>query len=256
MVSPSQLVSPSQRRALAGIQAELARLIRHDDESVVDATWIRQRYDIGAHRSFALARRAAVRTAWHEAGHAVAALATGARFSSISIRHGAGSAGRVHGIRIETESSFVIDAAGQIAERLMTWAMLERDDELAAWLATWRRDGDARRFRRGIVARFAGAGPTRGGTVRPGGYQRALDGPEPPDEVGAWRYSESVLVPLRPKIRDLARALLIHARPLPYGVAAAIVGLPSDCAVSTPASTAGAPGGRPPGPAQRRAMAR
>ena len=51
--------------------------------------WIRQRYDRGAAASYAPARTAAVQTAWHEAGHAVAALAIGAQFSSASIRHGA-----------------------------------------------------------------------------------------------------------------------------------------------------------------------
>jgi hypothetical protein len=196
------MLPPSQARTLAEIRAELARLIRYDDESVVAAIWIRQRYDGGWHSTYAEARRAAVRTAWHEAGHAVAALAIGARFSSASIHHGTRSAGRVHRLTIETESSFVIDAAGQIAERLMNWTMLERDEELAAWLPTWRGDGgDARRFRSAIISRFAG------------------------NEVAAWRYSEQVLVPLRPKVRGLARALLAHPRPLPYGVAAELVGL-------------------------------
>ena len=41
-------MTPAQARALAAIEAELARLIRHDDESVVHETWIRQRYDLGA----------------------------------------------------------------------------------------------------------------------------------------------------------------------------------------------------------------
>jgi len=196
------MLPPSQRRALAEIEAELTRLIRYDDESVVADRWIRQRYDSGAYPSFAPARRAAVRTAWHEAGHAVAAIAIGARFSSASIHHGRDSGGRVHQITVGTHGSFVIDAAGQIAERLMDWTMLERDDDLAAWLPTWRGDGgDARRFRRAIVPHFAG------------------------NESGAWRYSESVLVPLRPTIRRLARALLVHPRPLPYGVAAAVAGL-------------------------------
>jgi hypothetical protein len=192
----------SQQATLARIEAELGRLMRHDDESVVHDTWIRQRYDGGYYPTYGPARRAAVRTAWHEAGHAVAALAIGARFSSASIRHGGDSAGRVHSIRSQTQDSFVIDAAGQIAERLMDWTMLERDEDLAAWLPTWRGDGgDARHFRRGIVASF--------GT----------------DEAGAWRYSEALLVPLRPKIRQLARALLVHPRPLPYDVAVAITGM-------------------------------
>ena len=96
-------MTPAQARTLARIEAELARLIRHDDESVVHETWIRQRYDLGAAASYAPARNAAVRTAWHEAGHAVAALAIGARFSSASIRHGSGSQGRVHGIQGDAE---------------------------------------------------------------------------------------------------------------------------------------------------------
>jgi hypothetical protein len=141
-----------------------------------------------------------VLTAWHEAGHAVAALAVGARFSSASIRHGHRSQGRVHGIQGGGDKAFVIDAAGQIAERLRDWSMLTGDDQLRAWLPTWRADGgDARRFRRGMSARF--------GT----------------DELAAWRYCEQQLTPLRPGIRQLARALLVHPRHLPYEVAAAIV---------------------------------
>ena len=62
--------------------AELDRLVRYDDESVVHEAWIRQRYDGGFAASYAPGRAAAVRTAWHEAGHAVAALELGARFSS------------------------------------------------------------------------------------------------------------------------------------------------------------------------------
>jgi len=193
------VLTPAQARTLAQIQAELARLVRYDDESIVHETWIRQRYDLGAAASYAPARTAAVRTAWHEAGHAVAALAVGARFSSASIRHGSGTQGRVHGIQGSGEQGFVIDAAGQIAERLRDWSLPADDDELRAWLPTWRADGgDARRFRRGIAARFGG------------------------DEVAAWRHCERVLTPLRLPIRQVARALLVHPRHLPYGVAAAI----------------------------------
>src|SRR5207248_3677352 len=101
-------VSPAETRILTAIQAELARLIRYDDESVVHETWIRQRYDLRAAASYAPARTAAVRTAWHEAGHAVAALAVGARFSSASIRHGSGTQGRVHGIQGGGDLVFVI----------------------------------------------------------------------------------------------------------------------------------------------------
>jgi len=192
-------VTPAQARTLAQIQAELTRLVRYDDESVVHVAWIRQRYDLGAAASYAPARAAAVRTAWHEAGHAVAALAVGARFSSASIRHGSGTQGRVHGIQGFGEQGFVIDAAGQIAERLRDWSLPAGDDELRAWLPTWRADGgDARRFRSGITTRFGG------------------------DEVAAWRHCEQVLIPRRLRIRQLARALLVHPRHLPYEVAAAI----------------------------------
>jgi hypothetical protein len=193
-------LSPAQRRDLAAIRAELARLVRYDDESIVHDKWIRQRYDRGF-PSFVPARKAAVVTAWHEAGHAVAALAVGASFSSASIHHGRDHGGRVSGIRGSGDRAFVVDAAGQIAERLRDWTMLEADDDLRAWLAAWKRDGgDARHFRQAIVARF--------GT----------------DDFAAWRYSEQVLTPQRLKIRHLARALLVHPRHLPYPVAAAIAG--------------------------------
>ena len=191
-------MKPAEQRVLAAIQAELSRVIRYDDESIVHDTWIRQRYD-GGFRSFAPARTSAVGTAWHEAGHAVAALAVGARFSSASIRHGRDNAGRVHGISGGDDLAFVIDAAGQIAERLRDWSMLTDDVQLRAWLPTWRADGgDARRFRQGMSSRF--------GT----------------DEVGAWRYCERELTPLRLRIRQVARALLVHPRHLPYEVAAVI----------------------------------
>jgi len=192
-------MTPAESRHLAEIRAELNRLVRYDDESIVHERWIRQRYDLGAAASFAPARTAAVRTAWHEAGHAVAALAVGARFSSASIRHGGTSQGRVHGIQGGGEQAFVIDAAGQIAERLRDWSMLTADDRLRAWLPTWRGDGgDALRFRRDIRARFGD------------------------DEFGAWRYCEQVLTPLRLRIRQVARALLVYPRHLPYEVAAAV----------------------------------
>ncbi len=194
------MLTPAQQRTLSGIAAELDRLIRYDDESLAHELWIRQRYDCGCYPTYDPARKAAVRTAWHEAGHAVAALATGAQFSSASIHHGRNSEGRVHRIRGGGDNGFVIDAAGQIAERLMAWSMLEGDDELRRWLPTWRSDGgDARRFRRGITSTF------------------------PADEAAAWRYSEAMLVPLRPAIRHLARALLVHPRHLPYPVVAALV---------------------------------
>jgi len=192
-------VTPAQTRTLAQIQAELRRLVRYDDESIVHEMWIRQRYDLGAASSHLPARTAAVQTAWHEAGHAVAALAAGVRFSSASIRHGRASQGRVHGIGDGGDGSFIIDAAGQIAEQLRDWSLLTDDDQLRAWLSAWRADGgDARRFRRGIKERFGN------------------------DELAAWRYCEQSLIPLRLRIRQLARALLVQPRHLPYEVAAAI----------------------------------
>jgi hypothetical protein len=213
-------MKPSERRVLAQVQADLARLIRYDDESVVADQWGRQRYESGAFAGLAAARAAAVRTAWHEAGHAVAALAVGARFSSASIHYGGagtraagsgagppgsrgrGSAGRVHGVTGAGAESFVVDAAGQIAERLMDWSMLDSDAALRQWLPGWRRDGgDARRFRLAIAA----------GPGRPGW-----------DEVTAWRHSEAVLAPRRLQVRDVARALLVAPRHLPYAVVAAI----------------------------------
>ena len=197
-------VTPAQARTLAQVQAELRRLVRYDDESIVHEMWIRQRYDLGAASSYLPARTAAVQTAWHEAGHAVAALAAGVRFSSASIRHGQASQGRVHGIGDGGDRSFVIDAAGQIAEQLRDWSLLTDDDQLRAWLSGWRADGgDARRFRVGLRGRF--------------GH----------DEAAAWRYSVQVLTPYRLRIRQLARALLVHPRYLPYEVAAAIADLPS-----------------------------
>jgi hypothetical protein len=200
-------VTPAQRRLLDSLSAELARLARYDDASIVHDAWIRQRYTGGFAASYAPARAEAVRTAWHEAGHAVAALAVGARFSSASIRAGGTSSGRVHSIRGGGELGFVIDAAGQVAERLRDWtlpgATASADGELRAWLASWRGDGgDARRFRAGIGERFGPPGPTA--------------------EAAAWRHTVGLLTPLRPGIRDLARALLVYPRHLPYEVAAAL----------------------------------
>ena len=95
----------------------------------------------------------------------------------------------------------MVDAAGQIAQRLMNWTMLERDEDLRAWLPGWKSDGgDARHFRQAIAARCGG------------------------DEVRAWRHSEEILTPLRLQIREVARALLVHPRPLRYDVVAAIAG--------------------------------
>jgi hypothetical protein len=195
------MLTPAQARTASQIEATLRRMAAYDDESVVHETWIRQRYATAGFATYAPARRAAVVTAWHEAGHAVAALATGAPFTSASIRHGRDSSGRVHGIRGAADTAFVIDAAGQIAERLRDWTMLDSDEALTAWLPTWRADGgDARRFRRSIAVMFPG------------------------DEVGAWRHSEAVLVPLRPQVRRVARALLAHPRHLPREVVVALLG--------------------------------
>ncbi len=192
-------LTPAATRILAEVQAELGRLVRYDDESVVHDTWIRQRYDRGAAATYAPARTAAVVTAWHEAGHVVAALAVGARFSSASIRHGRDSQGRVHGVTGGGADAFVVDAAGQVAERLRDWSLPSTDDELTAWLAAWRDDGgDARRFRQGLRARFG------------------------EDETAAWRHCEQLMTPLRPRVRQVARALLVYPRHLPYQVVAAV----------------------------------
>jgi len=199
-------LTPARRRALEAIESELRRLIRYDDESVVHDAWIRQRYDGGFAASYAPARAEAVRTAWHEAGHAVAALTIGARFSSASINHSPGrrshdTEGRVYGVAGGGELSFVVDAAGQVAERLMSWTMFGTEAELRGWLPTWRQDGgDARRFRRAIQPRFGA------------------------DEAAAWRYCEELLTPHRLRIRELARALVVYERHLPYSVAAALTG--------------------------------
>ena len=191
-----------EQRALAAIRTELSRLIRYDDESIVDERWLMQRYDSGRYPTLGDARRAAVTTAWHEAGHAVAALMLGARFSSASIRSGRDTEGRVHGIRGTGDLAFVIDAAGQIAERLRAWTLPD-DDRLREWLPAWRGDGgDARRFRAAIRPRFGD------------------------DEFAAWRYSEALLTPQRLKIRQVARALLVHRRHIPQAVVAAIA---ADC---------------------------
>jgi hypothetical protein len=201
-------VKPSDNRTLAAVQSELSRVIRYDDQSIVHDKWIRQRYQCGCYPTLAPARTAAVATAWHEAGHAVAALALGASFSSASIHHGCATEGRVHGIRVHpagpaADLAFVIDAGGQIAERLMNWTMLTGDDDLRRWLRDWRGDGgDARRFRRALGPRF--------------GH----------DELGAWRYSEQLLTPRRLQIRQVARALLVHPRHMPYHVVAALAASP------------------------------
>ena len=191
-------MTPAQRRALAAIRAELSRLARYDDESIANEVWLMRRYDSNRYATLGGARRAAVTTAWHEAGHAVAAVTLGARFRSASIHAGRDTEGRVHGIQGTGDLAFVIDAAGQIAEQLRGWTLLD-DDELREWLPTWRADGgDAKRFRASIHARF--------GT----------------DEFAAWRHAERLLIPQRLKIRTVARALLIHPKPLPHHLVAAL----------------------------------
>jgi hypothetical protein len=184
--------------------------MRYDDESVVCDAWIRQRYTGGYAQTYAPARKQAVVTAWHEAGHAVAALATGARFSSASIRAGGRSSGRVHSITGGGADAFVIAAAGQVAERLRDWTLPSSDAELAGWLASWRDDGgDARRFRAALrETRFAG------------------------DETGAWRHCVDTLTPLRPQVRSLARGLLAWPRHLPYAVAAELAGFRATVALA------------------------
>ncbi len=195
-------MTPGEQRTLTAVRAELARLVRYDDESVVHDAWIRQRYQGGYAETYAPARREAVATAWHEAGHAVAALAVGARFSSASIRAGGRSAGRVHSIAGGGADAFVIAAAGQVAEGLRGWTLPSADAEVRAWLAGWRDDGgDSRRFRAGLAAtRFAG------------------------DEAAAWRHCVDLLTPLRLQVRSLARGLLAWPRHLPYAVAADLAG--------------------------------
>src|ERR1700677_1957198 len=106
-------MTPAERRTVAAIEAELARLIRYDDESVVHEAWIRRRCQGGFAASYVPARSAAVQTAWHESGHWVSALAVGARFSSASIRGGGSTSGRVHSIQGGGDRSFVIAVAGQ-----------------------------------------------------------------------------------------------------------------------------------------------
>src|SRR5260370_40302268 len=105
-------MKPSDQRALAGIQAELSRVVRYDDESIVNGRWVRQRYDCGCFPGLAPARKAAVGAAWHEAGHAVAALTVGARFSSASSHHGCGNEGRAHRLTGASDLAFVTDEAG------------------------------------------------------------------------------------------------------------------------------------------------
>ena len=56
-------LTAAQHRALAAIRAELGRLIRYDDESIVNEVWLRRRYDGNHYATLGDARRAAVTTA-------------------------------------------------------------------------------------------------------------------------------------------------------------------------------------------------
>jgi len=195
-------VTPGELRTLSSVRAVLARLERYDDESVVHDDWIRQRYQGGFAPTYAPARKEAVATAWHEAGHAVAALALGAHFSSASIRAGGRSSGRVHSIAGGGADAFVIAAGGQVAEGLRGWTLPSPGPEASAWLASWRDDGgDARRFRAGLRGTLFAE-----------------------DEGAAWQHCVQLLTPLRPRIRSLARGLLAWPRHLPYAVAAGLAG--------------------------------
>src|SRR5579875_1553691 len=155
-------VTPAERRLTAAIRAALDAASRYDDESIVHDTWAMQRYDTGSFPGLRAARHAAVVP-------------------------GSGPA-------------YVIDAAGQVAERLRDWTLPGSDGDLRAWLAGWKDGGDARRFRQSVR------------------HSPGLD------EVAAWRHCERVLVPRRLEIRQLARALLVHPGHLPYSVAAALTG--------------------------------
>src|ERR1700748_2454100 len=137
-------LSPAQVRAVADIRAELARLVRHDDESVVNERWIRQRYDGFYAASYLPARSAAVVTAWHEAGHAVAALAIGARFRSASIYHANDRSGRVHRHTVPRRPA-------RRGDWTLPGAAPERRPGLPSWKSA---GGDARRFRRDLQATY------------------------------------------------------------------------------------------------------
>src|ERR1700734_188854 len=137
-VSAAARLTPAQARTVAAVRAELGRAARYDDESIVHDRWIRQRYECGCQASYAPAGAAIVRTAWHEAGHAVAALAIGARFSSASIHHGPGrrdhaSDGRVHGVAGGGELTFVVDAGGEPRRSRRAIQPRFGADEVAAW---------------------------------------------------------------------------------------------------------------------------
>ena len=188
---------------MAAIEAELGRLIRYDDESIVHEAWIRQRYEKGFAASYAPARSgavthrvarggprgrravggSAVQLGEHPGGRidvGPGALDPGRR--GTVLRHRRGGPGR--------RAAQGLDAAG-----------IRRG--APHWLASWRADGgDARRFRAGLRDRFGD------------------------DEAAAWRFTAATLTPLRLQIRQLARALLVHPSYLPYEVAAAIAGLP------------------------------
>src|SRR5262249_25892309 len=139
------------------VRSELARLIRYDDESLVHDAWIRQRYQGGFAETYAPARKEAVTTAWHEAGHAVAALSVGARFTSASIRAGGRTSGGVRSSAGGGAGGLGSAGGGGGAEGVGGWTLPSPAPVLRAWLAAWRDDGgDARRFRAALAGtRFA-----------------------------------------------------------------------------------------------------
>jgi Glyoxalase-like domain len=67
------------------------------------------------------------------------------------------------------------------------------------------------------------------------------------NKASAWRFSERRLTPLRPQIRQVARALLVYPRHLPYQVAAAIARYQGGKPVSESSTTSA--------PAWRRSLA-
>src|ERR1700751_5503829 len=50
-------MTPGEQRTLSSVRAELARLVRYDDESLVHNAWIRQRYEGGYAETYAPARK-------------------------------------------------------------------------------------------------------------------------------------------------------------------------------------------------------
>ena len=69
-------MTPAQQRAVASIRTELSRLIRYDDESIVNDLWLRPRYDSGHFATLGDARRASVVTAWSDSARSMVSLAS------------------------------------------------------------------------------------------------------------------------------------------------------------------------------------